>query len=176
MTFIMGFLMLYTSIDPSGNDRLRLGCAQLTHVADIPTVFLVEHDLDLRGVVAEGLRVDGMNIVEFHRSAQALAAIAEGARPAVLVIAPEGDGLITCKHIVQAKAMSPRTQIVLVLEPGGDPEIPPGSHVLVKPFKPSKLSRFIRLAVAKPALRSTLQASYRRAHSAPAGATPGANL
>ena len=145
----------------------------MTHVSDIPTVFLVEHDLDLRGVVAEGLRFDGMNVVEFHRSAQALAAIAEGARPAVLVIAPEGDGLITCEHVGQVRASSPRTQIVLVLEPGGDPEIPSGSHVLVKPFKPfkpSKLSRFIRLAVAKPALRSALQTLYRRAHSAPARA------
>lgn len=167
----MGFLMLYTSIDPSGNDRPRRGCAQLTHVSDISTVFLVEHDLDLCGVMAEGLRLDGMNVVEFHESAQALAAIAEGARPAVLVIAPEGDGLITCEHVDQAKASSPGTQIILLLEPDGDPEIPSGSHVLVKPFKPSKLSRFIRLAVAKPALRSTLQALYRRAHSAPARAS-----
>ena len=111
-----------------------------------------------------------MNVVEFHRSAQALAAIAEGARPAVLVIAPEGDGLITCEHVGQVRASSPRTQIILVLEPGGYPEIPWGSHVLVKPFKPSKLSRFIRLAVAKPALRSALQTLYRRAHSAPARA------
>ena len=142
----------------------------MTHVSDIPTIFLVEHDLDLRGVVAEGLRFDGMSVVEFHRSAQALAAIAEGARPAVLVIAPEGDGLITCEHVGQVRASSPRTQIILVLEPGGDPEIPSGSHVLVKPFKPSKLSRFIRLAVAKPALRSALQTLYRRAHSAPARA------
>lgn len=172
MTFIVGFLMLYTSIDLSGNERLRLGCAQLTHVTDIPTVFLVEHDLDLRGAVAEGLRLDGMNVVEFYRSAQALAAIAEGARPAVLVIAPESDGSITCEHVRQAKALSPRTQIILALEPGGDPKIPPGSHVLVKPFKPSKLSRIIRLAVAKPALRSALQALYRRAHSTPARAAP----
>ena len=171
MTFIMGFLMLYTSIDPSGNDRPRLGCAQLTHVTDIPAVFLVEHDLDLCGVVAEGLRFDGMNVVEFHRSAQALAAIAEGARPAVLVIASEGDGLITCEHVGRAKASSPRTQIILLLEAGADPKIPAGSHVLVKPFKPSKLSRFIRLAVAKPALRSALQALYRQAQSAAATAT-----
>lgn len=148
----------------------HLGCARVTGIADIPTVFLVEHDVDLCGVIAEGLRHDGMNIVVFHESAQALAAIAEGARPAVLVITPEGDGLITCEHVGQAKAWSPRTQIILVLEPGGGPAIPSGSHVLVKPFKPSKLSRFIRLAVVKPALRSTLQALYRRAHSTPAKA------
>lgn len=150
----------------------RLGCAPATDIANIPSVFLVEHDIEFRGALADGLRFDGMNAVEFHGSAEALAAIAEGARPAVLVIGGEGDGLITCEHVGQAKASSPRTQIVLVLEPGGDPKIPSGSHVLVKPFKPSKLSRFIRLAVAKPALRSTLQALYRRAHSAPARATP----
>lgn len=142
----------------------------MTHIADIPTIFLVEHDLDFCGLVAEGLRCDGMNIVVFQRSAQALAAIAEGARPAVLVIAPEGDGMITCEHVDRARALSPRTQVILLLEPDGDPKIPSGSHVLVKPFKPSKLSRFIRLAVAKPALRSTLQALYRRAHSTPARA------
>lgn len=143
----------------------------MTHLDDIPTVFLVEHDIDLRGAVAEELRFDGMSIVEFQGSAQALTAIAEGGRPAVLVIASEGDGLITCEHVRQAKALSPRTQIVVVLEPDGDPKIPSGSHVLVKPFAPSKLSRFIRLAVAKPALRSTLQALYRRAHSTRARVT-----
>lgn len=143
----------------------------MTDVTDIPTVFLVEHDLGLCGVVAEGLRFDGMNVVEFRRSAEVLAAITGGARPAVLVIAPEGDGLLTCEHVNQAKASSPRTQIVFLLEPGGDPESPSGCHTLLKPFKPSKLSRYIRLAVAKPALRSALQALYRQAQSAAATAT-----
>lgn len=144
----------------------------MTQIADIPTIFLVERDVELRGALAEGLRFDGMNIVEFQEGLQALAAIADGERPAVLVVTSEGDGSITCDHARRAKASSPRTQIVFILEPRGGPGTPQGAHVLVKPFAPSKLSRFIRLAVAKPALRSTLQALYRRAHSASAGAAP----
>lgn len=142
---------------------------QVTHIADIPTVFLVEHDVDLRAASAYGLRFDGMNVIEFATSTEALAAVAEDGRPAVLVIAPEGDGAAACDLARQVRAWSPQTQVVFTPGPRGEPRTPPGVHVLAKPFEPCRLSRFIRLVVAKPALRSTLQALYRRARSTTAG-------
>lgn len=146
--------------------------AYVTQTTDTPAIFLVERDLESRSALAAGLRSDGMYVIEFARSAEALAAVSNGGRPAVLVITPEGDGVTDCELACQAKAASPQTNIVLTYEPCGAPKPTPEFHALVKPFKPSKLSRFIRLVVAKPALRGTLQSAYRRAHSSSARQVP----
>ena len=42
---------------------------------------------------------------------------------------------------------------------------PPGAHILVKPLGAGKLSCFIRLVAAEPALRGELQCLYRQARS-----------
>ncbi|WP_312165577.1 hypothetical protein [Phenylobacterium sp.] len=141
----------------------RANPAYAPHIADIPTVFVVERDVGHRSAMAQGLRADGMNVIEFARSAEALAAVSDGGRPAILVITPEGDGLPDHELACRARAAAPRTDIVFTRSPSGAP--PPGSHVLARPFTPGRLSRFIRLVVAKPALRSTLQGLYRQAHA-----------
>lgn len=136
----------------------------MPHIANIPIVFLVERDDEHRSAMAEGLRSDGMNVSEFTRSAEALTSLSNGGRPAVVVVTPEGDGVTDGELAWAAKANSPQTNIVFTHRPSGA-TLPPGTHVLTTPFAPDRLSRFIRLVVAKPALRSTLQALYRRARS-----------
>lgn len=139
-------------------------------IASVPIVFLVERDDEHRSAMARGLRSDGMNVIEFPGSAEALRALSDSERPAVLVITPEGDGVSDGEFACLAKAAWPQTSIVFTNRLCDAPPPPPGSHVLAKPFAPSRLSRFIRLVVAKPALRGTLQSLYRQARSAGAKA------
>ena len=47
----------------------------MTQTTDTPAIFLVERDLESRSALAAGLRSDGMYVIEFARSAEALAAV-----------------------------------------------------------------------------------------------------
>lgn len=141
----------------------------VTGSAGAPSIFLVERDDECRRLMAEDMRSDGMTVSTFASSSEALTAVTLGERPAVLVITPEGDGLADGELAWAVKAASPQAGIVFTGRHSGA-LCPPRTYMLAKPFAPGKLSRFIRLVVARPALRSTLQALYRRAHSADAKA------
>jgi len=138
----------------------------LNVACDRPTIVLVENDGELRGRLAAGLRHDGMRVVEYEHGGPALAAIQQGLSADVLVICPQDDGTVTCDVARQAKALAPQIQIVVTPAPEATTGLPPEAHVLVKPFEPSRLSRYIRLVAARPALRGALRAVYRQARSA----------
>ena len=144
----------------------------LNVACDRPTIVLVERDTDLRSQLAAGLRHDGMRIVEYADGGPALVALEQGLSAAVLVIAPQSGGEATCDVVRRAKALSPQIQIVVTPAPEETSGLPPAAHVLVKPFEASRLSRYIRLVAARPALRGALRAAYRQARSAPRPSTP----
>ncbi|MDP3852457.1 hypothetical protein [Phenylobacterium sp.] len=144
----------------------------LNVVCDRPTIVLVESDGELRGRLAAGLRHDGMRVVEYEDGGPALAAIEQGLSADILVISPQGGGVVTYDMARQARALAPQIQIVVTPAPQETHDLPSEAHVLVKPFEPSRLSRYIRFVAAKPALRGALRAVYRQARSARPALTP----
>jgi DNA-binding NtrC family response regulator len=131
-----------------------------------PAVLLVQANESARAGLAAGLRRDGMEVIEFARAEQALAALRRDLDAAVLVTEPALGRLTDQELAEQAKDAACQITIILTPEPtAGRLDAPPGAHCLVKPFEAAKLSRFIRLVAAKPALRSVLQRRYRTANS-----------
>lgn len=133
---------------------------------DIPEIWIMQPDEGLRTRLASELRHDGMKVVEYATEELALAALRRTGKAAVLVTEPASGRLTNGDLARQAKTTAPRLEIIFT--PACEPEAgttPPGAHVLVKPLGVGKLSRFIRLVAAKPALRSELQCLYRQARS-----------
>ena len=132
-----------------------------------PAILLVQADEGARAGLAAGLRQDGMDVVEFAVVEQALAALRCGLSAAVLVTEPALGRLTDLELTEQAKDAASEITIILTPEPAaGDSGAPQGAHRLPKPFEATTLSRFIRLAAAKPALRVVLQRLYRAAQAA----------
>jgi hypothetical protein len=101
-----------------------------------------------------------MHVVEFV-ILEALAALRDAARPSIVIIEAAA---LTSDAIVEAlRAGSPKAEIVILGEASKTCAIP-GAHRLRGEVTAWRLSRFLRLAIARPALRSTLQAAYRLAH------------
>lgn len=122
---------------------------------ELPAIWLVQSDARLRAQWAAGLRREGMAVVNF---------------------AAAGRSRLSDHQLAdQARTCAPRIEIIFTplaaADRGGTPV---GAHVLAKPFDAFKLSRFIRLVAAKPALRAALQAIYRQARSAELPARAGA--
>lgn len=129
-----------------------------------PAVLLVQADEGARAGLAAGLRRDGMEVVEFAVAEQALAALGRGLNAAVLITEPALGRLTDQELAEQVKDAASQITIILTPEPAaGRLGAPQGAHCLVKPFEAAKLSRFIRLVAAKPALRGVLQRWYRAA-------------
>jgi DNA-binding NtrC family response regulator len=133
---------------------------------DVPEIWIMQPDEGLRTRLASELRHDGMKVVEYASEELALAALRRTGKAAVLVTEPASGRRTNGDLARQAKTTAPRLEIIFT--PASEPEAgttPPGAHVLVKPLGVGKLSRFIRLVAAKPALRSELQCLYRQARS-----------
>ncbi|MGZ8407800.1 MAG: hypothetical protein ACXWVJ_07215 [Caulobacteraceae bacterium] len=129
-------------------------------------IWLAQPDERLRTQLAVGLRGDGMQVVEFGSPEAALEALREGGKAAVLVTTP-AEGRLTERELAeQARLAAPRIEVILTPSaPRPDSTPSAGFHVLSRPLDPFRLSRFIRLVAAKPALRGVLQAQYRSARS-----------
>lgn len=129
-------------------------------------IWLAEPDERLRARLAAGLRGDGMHVVEYVSPEAALEALRKGGKAAVLVTAP-AEGRLTDRELAeQARWAAPRIDLILTPSAPRDAgTLNAGFHVLSRPLDPSRLSRFIRLVAAKPALRGVLQAQYRSARS-----------
>jgi DNA-binding response OmpR family regulator len=133
---------------------------------DVPAIVLVQSDPGLRAQLAAGLRQDGMKVVEYAAAEMALAALGRGLNAAVLVTEPALGRLTEWELAEQARDAAPRLEIIFTRSPDANRlAAPSGAHAIVKPFEAGKLSRFIRLVAARPALRSTLQRRYRQAKS-----------
>jgi DNA-binding NtrC family response regulator len=131
-----------------------------------PAVLLVQADEGARARLAAALRRDGMDVVEFAMAEQALAALGGGLSAAVLVTEPALGRLTDQELAEQAKDAASEITIILTPDPAaGRLDVPQGARCLPKPFEAAKLSRFIRLVAAKPALRAVLQRSYRAAQA-----------
>jgi DNA-binding NtrC family response regulator len=132
---------------------------------DMPQIWIIQPDERLRMRWASELRNDGMKVVEYASAEPALEALSKGGKAAVLVAEPASGKLTNGEFSEQARAWSPRLEIIFTPS-GPEPDAAhAGAHVLLKPFEAGKLSRFIRLVAAKPALRSTLQRLFRQARS-----------
>jgi DNA-binding response OmpR family regulator len=131
---------------------------------DIPAIVLVQSDPGLRAQLAAGLRQDGMKVFEYAAAETALAALGKGLKAAVLVTEPALGRLTERELAEQARDAAPRLEIIFTRPPEASRlAAPSGAHAIVKPFEAGKLSRFIRLVAARPALRSALQRRYRQA-------------
>jgi DNA-binding NtrC family response regulator len=129
-----------------------------------PAVLLVEADEDARARLAAGLKQDGMDVIEFAVAEHALEALRRGLNAAVLVTEPAHGRLTDRELVEQAKDAASQISIILTSGPAaGRPDAPPGAHRLAEPFDAARLSRFIRLVAARPALRGVLQRCYRAA-------------
>src|SRR4029079_10339235 len=109
------------------------------------TIFIVEDDADISGLVVHLLEAEDFRVRAFGRTSTVLAE-AERSRPALFlldIMLPGGDGLELCRRIRQSRslAMTPivfltaktsETDRVLGLELGGD-------DYIVKPFSPREL-------------------------------------
>lgn len=128
---------------------------------ETPTIMLVQFGRDDRARLAEGLRRDGMNVVEYAAAEFALDDLDQGLRSDLLV--SDIDGAEAGQFVIR-RAKAACSNILVILTPApGDIECAhlSGAHTLVKPFAADKLSRFIRLVAARPALRATLQRLFR---------------
>ena len=131
-----------------------------------PAVLLVQADAAVRAGLAAGLRRDGMGVVEFTYAEQALAALGRGLSAAVLVTEPALGRLTDLELAEQVKDVA--YLFTMILTPESSVErlgTPQGVHCLAKPFEAARLSRFIRLVAARPALRGALQSLYRAAQA-----------
>lgn len=138
----------------------------MSRESNLPAIWLVQRDDRLRIQLAAGLRRDGMNVVEFQTAETALEALRTGARAAILVTEPAAGRLTDRELSEQARMAAPRLEIIFTPLAGEADAAPPaGAYRLPKPLDAFKLSRFIRLVAAKPALRGTLQSRYRAARS-----------
>lgn len=107
-----------------------------------------------------------MDVVEFAVAEQALAALGRGLSAAVLVTEPALGRLTDQELAEQAKDAVSEITIILTPDPAAEClDVPRGAHCLAKPFEGAKLSRFVRLVAAKPALRGVLQRWYRAAQA-----------
>lgn len=129
----------------------------------LAAIWLIQPDEPLTETLAEGLRRDGMTVSIVPSIAPALQALHQGGRPAVVVVAPFEGPLTDLEFIEQAKALSPRVAVFFTPSSTGVARTRSGAHILPHPLDGAKLSRFIRLVAARPALRSTLQTLYRNA-------------
>lgn len=127
-----------------------------------PATWLICSDELLRARLARGLRIDGMNVIEFEGGEPVIAALQRGAPPAIAAL--DAAGLASAEIVEGLCAGSPSPEIVLFGEPSDGSAIPRGAHRFRGEINVWRLSRFLRLVVARPALRSALQASYRLAH------------
>ena len=127
-------------------------------------ILLIEPDLDLRRALAEGLTSDGMAVAACASAADALTRLDDGLIPAVLVT-PFAPGIEESALIIKSRLRWPRLEVVFTGPPSARVALRGGYH-LAAPFDADKLSRFLRLVVARPALRSVLQHRYRDAHKA----------
>lgn len=133
---------------------------------DFPAILLVQSDEGQRAKLAAGLRQDGMHIVEYDTAEDALLALHRGLKAAMLVTEPAVGRLTELELTELAKDAAPRLEVVFTRSPETPGRAAPaGAHALVKPFGAERLSRFIRLVAAKPALRSVLQRRYRQSKS-----------
>jgi FixJ family two-component response regulator len=129
-----------------------------------PIVWLAQSEAGVADRLALDLRQNGMVVVVFASTLEALAALTQGGRPAVLVTEPLRGPLTDLEFTEQVKVIAPRASIVFTPQGETPRASTPGTHVLVHPFDGAKLSRFIRLAAGRPAVRGALQALYREAH------------
>jgi hypothetical protein len=128
-----------------------------------PAIWLICPDEPLRGRVARGLRVDGMNVVEFAWVEAAVAAHQGGARPAIALIQTFTE-LELAESLDGLRAGPTPPEIVILGEVPDSFVVPAAAHRFHGEINVWRLSRFLRLVVARPSLRSALQASYRLAH------------
>lgn len=133
---------------------------KVAHAAP-PPVMIVEPDDAARAGLEAGLTADGMVVATFATEAAALTALDDGAAPAVLVT-PATPGAEDALLVTRSRAKWPRLAIVFT-GPRQSPINLPGAYHLATSSDAAKLSRFLRLVVARPALRSTLQSRYRDA-------------
>jgi hypothetical protein len=122
---------------------------------------IVEPDGAVRTELEAGLTADGMVVATFATEAAALAALEIGAAPAVLVTAGAENALL----VTRSREKWPRLAIVFTGPLQSQINLR-GAYHLAAYSEPAKLSRFLRLVVARPALRSTLQSRYRNARQA----------
>lgn len=147
----------------SGRGGLKLA---MERAPEIPEIWIMQPDDRLRTRLATELRHDGMKVVEYASEELALAALSRTGKAAVLVTEPASGRMTNGEFARQARRTAPRLEIIFT--PASQPDAgatPPGAHVLVKPLGVGKLSRFIRLVAAKPALRNELQCLFRQARS-----------
>jgi DNA-binding response OmpR family regulator len=132
--------------------------------SDAP-ILIVEPDPELRTALVDGLTADGMTVAACGSAAQALERLGLGLVPAVLVI-PAAPGIEESPLVINSRLRWPRLEVVFTGRACATINLR-GAHHLPAPFDADKLSRFLRLVVARPALRSTLQSRYRLARPAP---------
>ncbi|WP_421931769.1 hypothetical protein [Phenylobacterium sp.] len=133
---------------------------------DTPAILLVQSDEGQRAKLAAGLRLDGMRVVEYATAEAALVALNRGLKAAMLVTEPAVGRLTELELTELARDAAPRLEVIFTRSPEANRlAAPAGAHALVKPIEAGRLSRFIRLVAARPALRSVLQRRYRQSKS-----------
>lgn len=138
----------------------------MTPISDPLAILLVESDPERRAGLAAGLRRDGMKVIEHSSPEAALAALRRGMKAAVMVTEPALGRLTESELFEQVRDTAPRLVVIFTRAAGaGRLAAPQAAYALAQPFDPAKLSRFIRLVAARPALRSALQQQYRRTRS-----------
>lgn len=109
-----------------------------------------------------------MSVIECDSPESAFLALSKGLGAAVLVTAPvPATSWLTHREFVeQARDASPDLEIIFTTARFDEGSASPVRvHVLPGPVEAAMLSRFVRLVVARPTLRGTLQAQHRQARS-----------
>lgn len=115
-------------------------------------IWLIQPDRHLRADLAAKLRVDWSNVVEFASGPAALAALASGQKPAVMVTEPPSGVLTKQEFFEQATAFAPRATIIFTPMVARAETLPNGAHVFAHPLDSPRLSGFIRLIGGRPAI------------------------
>jgi len=126
-----------------------------------PPIMIVEPDGAVRAALQAGLMADGMVVFTFATEGDALVALEAGVAPAALVVAGT-PGAEDTLLVTRSREKWPRLAVVFTGSLPSQIKLP-GAYHLAAGANAAKLSRFLRLVVARPALRSTLQRRYRDA-------------
>ncbi len=116
-----------------------------------PPIWLIQSDRALRMSLAAQLQADWPNVVEFAAAQTALAALAKGRKPAVMVADPPSGILTKLEFFEQAMAFAPRAVVIFTPRAVRSETLPAGAHVFGHPLEATRLSGFIRLLAAAPA-------------------------
>jgi hypothetical protein len=165
-SYYMFFVAARTAASPS-----QIGTELMPRPPPSPAIWLIQSDRALRMSLAAQLRAEWPNVVEFASGQTALAALAKGRKPTVMVTEPPLGILTKLEFFEQTMAFAPLAVVIFTPHAVRSETLPPGAHVFGHPLEATRLSSFIR-SLSPAAAFSPIPPANRSRKPPPSMASP----